>query len=92
MVDADPSKYFDTIPHVELMKCLIRRISDGKMLHLIKMWLKVPIEERDERGNRWMSGGKKSTHGTSAGRGDIATSGEHLHQPFPEGVSQARSR
>jgi RNA-directed DNA polymerase len=49
------------------MKCLIRRISDGKMLHLIKMWLKVPIEERDERGNRRMSGGKKSTRGTPQG-------------------------
>jgi RNA-directed DNA polymerase len=67
VVDADVSKYFDTIPHAELMKCLIRRISDGKMLHLIKMWLKVPIEERDERGNRRVSGGKKSTKGTPQG-------------------------
>ncbi len=67
VVDADLSKYFDTIPHAELMKCLSRRISDGKMLHLIKMWLKVPVEERDERGNRRMSGGKKSTRGTPQG-------------------------
>jgi RNA-directed DNA polymerase len=67
VVDADLSKYFDTIPHAELMKCLIRRISDGKMLHLIKMWLKVPVEERDERGNRRMSGGKKANRGTPQG-------------------------
>jgi RNA-directed DNA polymerase len=67
VVDADLSKYFDTIPHGELMKCLIRRISDGKMLHLLKMWLKVPVEERDERGKRRMSGGKKSTRGTPQG-------------------------
>jgi RNA-directed DNA polymerase len=67
VVDADLSKYFDTIPHAELMKCLIRRISDGKMLRLLKMWLKVPVEERDERGNRRMSGGKKSTRGTPQG-------------------------
>jgi RNA-directed DNA polymerase len=67
VVDADLSKYFDTIPHPELMKCLARRISDGKMLHLIKMWLKVPVEEMDERGNRRMSGGKKATRGTPQG-------------------------
>ena len=67
VVDADLSKYFDTIPHAELMKCLARRISDRKMLHLLKMWLKVPVEERDERGHRRMSGGKKATRGTPQG-------------------------
>src|SRR6476661_1947630 len=45
VVDADLSKYFDTIPHRELMKCVARRIVDRDMLHLIKMWLKVPVEE-----------------------------------------------
>ena len=27
--------YFDSIPHSELMQCVTRRISDGKMLHLV---------------------------------------------------------
>jgi RNA-directed DNA polymerase len=67
VVDADLSKYFDTIPHAELMKCLARRISDGRMLRLLKMWLKVAVEETDERGNRRMSGGKKATRGTPQG-------------------------
>jgi RNA-directed DNA polymerase len=67
VVDADLSKYFDTIPHPELMQCLARRISDGKMLHLVKMWLKAPVEETDERGHRRMSGGKKATRGTPQG-------------------------
>jgi RNA-directed DNA polymerase len=67
VVDADVSKYFDTIPHAELMKCLARRISDGKMLHLVKMWLKVPVEERDERGGRRLTGGKKTNRGTPQG-------------------------
>src|SRR2546428_626659 len=67
VVDADLSKYFDTIPHSALLRCVARRISDGKMLHLIKMWLKAPVEETDERGHRRMSGGKKATRGTPQG-------------------------
>jgi RNA-directed DNA polymerase len=67
IVDADLSKYFDTIPHSALMACVARRVSDGKMLHLIKMWLKAPVEETDERGNQRMSGGKKATRGTPLG-------------------------
>jgi RNA-directed DNA polymerase len=67
VVDADLSKYFDTIPHAELMTCLARRIADTPMLHLVKMWLKVPVEERDELGRRWYSGGRRSKRGTPQG-------------------------
>jgi RNA-directed DNA polymerase len=67
IVDADLSKYFDTIPHSALITCVARRISDGKMLHLIAMWLKAPVEDTDERGHRRMSGGKKATRGTPQG-------------------------
>jgi len=52
VVDADLSGYFDTIPHHELMKSVSRRISDGRMLRLIKMWLEAPVEETDGRGDR----------------------------------------
>jgi len=52
VVDADLSGYFDSIPHAELMQCLRRRIVDGVMLHLLKMWLEMPVEEIDEHGNR----------------------------------------
>src|SRR5579864_7452810 len=51
IVDADLSSYFDSIPHTELMKSVARRVVDGAMLHLIKMWLEAPVEETDERGN-----------------------------------------
>ena len=61
VVDADLSKYFDTIPHGELMQCVARRIVDGAMLHLIKMWLTVPAEEEDENGKRHYRGGEKGT-------------------------------
>jgi RNA-directed DNA polymerase len=67
VVDADLSKYFDTIPHRELMQSVARRIVDRDVLRLIKAWLKVPIEERDEKGNRRMTGGKDSTRGTPQG-------------------------
>jgi RNA-directed DNA polymerase len=52
VVDADLSGYFDSIPHPELMKSLARRISDSRMLRLLKMWLEAAVEETDEKGNR----------------------------------------
>ena len=67
VVDADLSKYFDTIPHDELMQKIEQRVIDRQMLKLIKSWLKVPVEERDERGNRRMTGGKRSKMGTPQG-------------------------
>jgi RNA-directed DNA polymerase len=67
VVDADLSKYFDTIPHAELLQCVARRISDRQVLKVIKRWLKTPVEERDENGKRRMTGGKKSTCGTPQG-------------------------
>src|SRR5262250_2784244 len=55
IVDADLSSYFDSIPHSELMKSVARRVVDGAMLHLIKMWLEALVEETDERGNQCRS-------------------------------------
>jgi RNA-directed DNA polymerase len=67
VVDADLSKYFDTIPHSELMKCVARRTVDRNVLRLIKLWLKVPVEDRDKDGRGRMSGGRKSKKGTPQG-------------------------
>ena len=52
VVDADLSGYFDSIPHHELMKSVSRRISDGRLLRLLAMWLETPVEETDEKGDR----------------------------------------
>jgi Retron-type reverse transcriptase len=67
VVDADLSKYFDTIPHSELIKSVARRVVDRNVLRLIKMWLRAPIEERDADETRRMSGGKRNTRGTPQG-------------------------
>lgn len=64
IVDADLSGYFDSIPHSELLKSVARRVVDGAMLHLIKMWLEAPVEETDERGNK-----HRSTRNRDQGRG-----------------------
>src|SRR6185312_11432053 len=67
VVDADLSKYFDTIPHDELLRSVAARIVDRHVLRLIKVWLKAPVEETDPDGRRHMSGGKHSTCGTPQG-------------------------
>jgi RNA-directed DNA polymerase len=67
VVDADLSRYFDTIPHADLMKSVARRIVDRHVLRLIKMWLRALIEERDDDGKRRISGGKGNTRGTPQG-------------------------
>ena len=67
VVDADLSKYFDNIPHRDLMRSVARRIVDRNVLALIKMWLKAPVEERDGDGKRRIVGGKDNTRGTPQG-------------------------
>ena len=67
VVDADLSRYFDSIPHDDLLKSVARRVADGSVLRLIKLWLKAPIEERDGDGTRRMVGGKRNKRGTPQG-------------------------
>ncbi len=67
VVDADLSRYFDTIPHADLLQSVARRIVDRNVLWLIKLWLRAPVEERDGDGARRMSGGKSNKRGTPQG-------------------------
>lgn len=67
VVDADVSQYFDTIPQAALMQALARRLSDRKMLRLLKRWLKTPGAERTRRGGWRYTGGKRATRGIPQG-------------------------
>jgi group II intron reverse transcriptase/maturase len=68
VIDADLSKYFDTIPHAKLMETVAKRICDGEILRLIQMWLKAPVMEEDKDGTkRNIGGGKGNRKGTPQG-------------------------
>ena len=47
VIDADIQGFFDNIPHDKLLQSVARRVSDGKMMRLIKLFLKAPIREDD---------------------------------------------
>ena len=64
VVDADLSGYFDSIPHTELMKSVSRRLSDRQLLHLLRQWLEMPVEESDQRGRK-----RRTTRNKDEGRG-----------------------
>jgi group II intron reverse transcriptase/maturase len=61
VLDADLSKFFDTIPHRQLMQEVARRISDGAILALIKAWLRAPIVEEDAEGKRKVTPNRQGT-------------------------------
>jgi len=61
VIDADISKYFDTIPHDKLLKLVAKRIVDKNILKLIKQWLKAPVIEEGEDGKKRYKDNDKGT-------------------------------
>jgi RNA-directed DNA polymerase len=62
------------------MKSLARRLSDRRMLRLLKMWLKAPVAEPAADGGWRYSGGKRATRGTPQG-GVISPLLANLYMP-----------
>lgn len=68
VIDADLSKYFDSIPHTKLLAVVAERIVDSAILHVIKLWLKAPVIGEDKDGIRKnVGGGKANSKGTPQG-------------------------
>ena len=68
VIDADLSKYFDSIPHSKLLATVAERIADGAVLALIKQWLKAPVIGESENGKTaCVGGGKSNRRGTPQG-------------------------
>ena len=87
VVDADLSGYFDSIPHAELMQCVARRVSDKAVLHLLKMWLVAPVEERNGRGHTIRSTRNKDQgRGTPQGAPDFPLVKQPLHATVRVGL------
>jgi len=61
VIDADISKYFDSIPHDKLLKLVAKRIVDKNILRLIKLWLKAPVVEEGEDGKKRYIGNDRGT-------------------------------
>jgi retron-type reverse transcriptase len=71
VIDADLSKYFDTIPHAKLLAVIAERLVDGPVLGLVRQWLKAAVIEEDEQGQRRPTGGRGNRRGTP--QGGVAT-------------------
>ena len=67
VVDADLRDYFTSIPHSPLMRCMSRRISDGRMLHIIKGWLTAPVIEVIEGRPVQTTEARRTKRGTPQG-------------------------
>jgi group II intron reverse transcriptase/maturase len=61
VIDADISKYFDTIPHDKLLGLVAKRIVDKHILRLIKLWLKSSVVEEGKDGKKRTEGNPKGT-------------------------------
>jgi RNA-directed DNA polymerase len=67
VVDADLRDYFTSIPHGPLMRCLSRRIVDGRMLRIIKSWLTAPVVENIDGRTTQTAEARRRKRGTPQG-------------------------
>ena len=95
VVDADLSKYFDKIPHAQLMQSVARRIVDGQVLRLIKLWLVVAEHAFGLGAGRGAGWRRDTAHDGrqghdlrhAAGWGDQSPTCQPVHEPVPEALA-----
>jgi len=92
VVDADLSGYFDRIPHAELMKSVSRRISDGRVLRLIKIAGDSGGRDRRERAPPSNDPEQRPGDGDPTRVSDLAIVVKCLHATICEGMEGRRSR
>ena len=75
------------------MKSVARRVVDGAMLHLIKMWLEAPVEETDERGKKHRSTRNRDEgRGTPQGAPISPVAQQSVHAPVRARLEEAGTR
>lgn len=67
VIDGDLKDYFNKIPHGPLLKSVSRRIADGQLLKLIKMWLETPVIEKIEGKSKRTTENRNTHRGTPQG-------------------------
>jgi len=67
VVDADLRDYFTSIPHSPLMRCLARRIADGRVLKTVKRWMTAPVVERVQGRSVQTAEARRNKRGTPQG-------------------------
>lgn len=67
IVDGDLRDYFNTIPHGPLMRCVTRRVADGKILSVIRAWIQAPVIERIRGRLRRTTQARDENRGTAQG-------------------------
>ena len=89
IVDGDLSDYFGTIPHIPLLRCLARRVSDGQVLSVVRQWLRTPVVEREGRRYRRTTEARDSQRGVPQGGCDLPVAQQPLHAPVCPGMESA---
>ncbi|MCX6127517.1 MAG: group II intron reverse transcriptase/maturase [Proteobacteria bacterium] len=70
IIDADLKDYFNTIPHHGLLRSVARRIVDGKVLGLLKLWITAGVLEVDGKGRKIITTVAKDSH-RGSGQGSV---------------------
>ena len=67
VLEAAVSAACEESPHRALLQGVARRVSDRKLLRLIKVWRKAPVAVRDTRGPPQLTGGQRAKRGVPPG-------------------------